>query len=414
MKDSLSEHRERMAHSGEDALALAFSTFQEASESLSRKYAGLEGKISELSRELRDRDRALASQGQFLETILKSLPSGVLVLTPGGQVLWSNPQVEKWLSPDDSELLALLRKWEIWPIAEREDPLAVSWKGRSLLIEISRVVDDENRSSGYVLIVNDVTRLREMEEEVSRDRRLRDMGEMVAMIAHELRNPLGSIELFSSLLARDAGTRGGQALEGIRSSVTSMDRLIGNLLFHTRIPNVSRSLFSGHDLLERLSSDCARIGIMRGRAGGPTVSFAVDEPSPFLVNGDEGLIYHAIFNLVTNAFQACFDAGGGSVTLSLLRSRSGGAIFFVKDNGPGIPREMREKIFDPFFTTRSKGTGLGLPIVLKIVLAHGGLLKVDSDENGSCFMVQLPGPGESLERTGGDIWSGQLLEEELR
>ncbi len=414
MKETFVEQPEKMAHPGEDALARAFSSFQEASESLSRKYAGLEGRILELSKELRDRDRALASQGQFLETILKSLPSGVLVLTPGGQVLWRNPQVEKWLSPDDTELLALLRKWGIWPVSEREDPLAVSWKSRSLLIEISRVVDDEDRSSGYVLIVNDVTRLREMEEEVSRDRRLRDMGEMVAMIAHDLRNPLGSIELFSSLLARDAGARGGQALEGIRSSVTSMDRLIGNLLFHTRLPMVSGAPFCVQDLLDRLSCDCARIGVMRGRAGGPDVSFSVDAPYPFTITADEGLLYHAIFNLVTNAFQACFDAGGGQIILSLARSKSGGAIFSVKDNGPGIPRELREKIFDPFFTTRSKGTGLGLPIVLKIVLAHKGLLKIDSDENGSCFIVQLPGPGERLERTNKDIWSGQLLEEEFK
>ncbi|EQD79746.1 hypothetical protein B1B_00048, partial [mine drainage metagenome] len=81
MKEKLFEQAEKVDRPREDTLARAFSSFQEASESLSRKYAGLEGKISELSRELRARDRALASQGQFLETILKSLPSGVLVLT---------------------------------------------------------------------------------------------------------------------------------------------------------------------------------------------------------------------------------------------------------------------------------------------------------------------------------------------
>ena len=117
---------------------------------------------------------------------------------------------------------------------------------------------------------------------------------------------------------------------------------------------------------------------------------------------------------MTNAFQACFDAGSGSITLSAERSKSAGAIFSVRDNGPGIPRELKEKIFDPFFTTRTKGTGLGLPIVLKIILAHNGLLKIDSNENGSCFIIQLPGPGESLERTSGDIWSGQILEEEFK
>jgi signal transduction histidine kinase len=144
------------------------------------------------------------------------------------------------------------------------------------------------------------------------------------------------------------------------------------------------------------------------------VSFKVEVPSSLIITGDEGLLYHAIFNLVTNAFQACFDAGGGDVILSLSRSRSGGVVFSVKDNGPGIPREMREKIFDPFFTTRSKGTGLGLPIVLKIVLAHKGLLKFDSDEKGTCFTVHLPAPGENLERRSEDIRSVQLLEEEFK
>ncbi len=402
-----------LALQAEEALSRAFASFREASDSLSRKYEGLESRIAQLSRELRDRDRALASQGQFLEAILKSLPTGVLVLTPGGQVLWSNPQVARWLSPSDREVMDLLRSWGVWPVlTPREEPMAVFWKDRSLLIEISQVADDEGRSSGHVLIVSDVTRLREMEEEVERDRRLRDMGEMVAMIAHELRNPLGSVELFSSLLGRELKGQGSQALEAIRSSVTAMDRLIGNLLFHTRLPEISRTTFVATDLLDRLYADCQRIGVMRGRAGGANVSLSLDAAGEVFLSGDEGLLYHALFNLVTNAFQACFESGGGHVVLSLRQLDHGGALFRIADDGPGIPRALRDRIFDPFFTTRAKGTGLGLPIVHKIVLAHQGLLRIDSTEQGATFTITLPG-GEEAKSGQRDTVSDsrQILEE---
>lgn len=129
------------------------------------------------------------------------------------------------------------------------DEAAFDHRGRSWVVVRRPVQGPSALPIGYVFIFTDVTRRREMEMEIARDRRLKAMGEMVAQIAHELRNPLGSTELFTSLLSRDpSSSEAREFLTHMATSISSMDRLIGNLLYHTRTPEMQESAISSPPL----------------------------------------------------------------------------------------------------------------------------------------------------------------------
>ncbi len=391
-----------------NALSEAFEFFREASDKLVNTYQGLEERISELSRVIREKDQALDSQGQFLDALLKSLSTGVLVLTPGGRILWTNPLVGEWVGSSEEETLAVLSRWGVWPPPQSDAPVPVHWKERSLIVTHSVVRDREKRPAGHVLILTDRTRVREMEEEVSRDRRLKEMGEMVATIAHELRNPLGSLEIFASLAEREApaGSRLAEWVGYMRVQVSRLDRLIGNLLYYTRPPETVPAPFSLADFLMRAQADFARIPDMRSQAGAPRVAWKVSVPEDRVIEADEGLLYHALFNLAVNAFQVLEGCSGGEVHLEASLVPGGDVVFCVRDNGSGIPESMRDRIFNPFFSTKPKGTGLGLSIVHNIAEAHGGSLNVSSRPGETEFRLRIPGDPcgkESQNRSGESV-----------
>ncbi|MHB1285223.1 MAG: sensor histidine kinase [Leptospirales bacterium] len=374
-------------------LSEAFAFFREASDKLVNTYQGLEERISELSRVIREKDQALDSQGQFLDALLKSLSTGVLVVTPGGRILWTNPLVGEWVGGTEEEILKVLSAWGVWPPPQSGAPVPVLWKDRALIVTHSVVRDREKRPAGHVLILTDRTRVREMEEEVSRDRRLKEMGEMVATIAHELRNPLGSLEIFASLAEREApaGSRLAEWVGFMRVQVSRLDRLIGNLLYYTRPPEIVLAPLSLSEFLMRAQADFARIPDMRSQAGAPRVSWKVSVLEDRMIEADEGLLYHALFNLAVNAFQVLEGRSGGEVHLEASVVSGGDVVFCVRDNGPGIPESMRDRIFNPFFSTKPKGTGLGLSIVHNIVEAHGGSLNVSSRPGETEFRLRIPG-----------------------
>ena len=386
-------------------LSEAFSTFREASDRLVSTYQGLEEKIAELSRVIREKDRALDSQGQFLDAVLKSLSTGVVVLTTGGRILWSNPRVTEWIGEQESEVLGVLASWGVWPVSDALTQTPVLWKGRSLIVNHSVVQDREGRPAGHVLILTDRTRIREMEEEVSRDRRLKEMGEMVATIAHELRNPLGSLEIFASLAQKDVcpGTPLSDWVGYMRVQVGRLDRLIGNLLSYTRPPEIVLDRMVVGEFLSRAESDFRRILEMRTRAGDPPIRLEVRGDMEAVIEADEALLYQALYNLVTNSFQVLEGRPDAEVIVEGSVSQDGTVFLSVEDNGPGISEAAKDHVCAPFFSTRPKGTGLGLPIVHNIADAHKGSMAFDSRPGRTIFQVRFPSgkggiPPERTER----------------
>lgn len=243
--------------------------------------------------------------------------------------------------------------------------------------------------------------LREANEQLQRSRRLAALGEMAAGIAHEVRNPLGSIRLYARMLEQDLGDRPAErTLAGkIAGAVSGLDAIVGDVLSFARETRVCFEEVDPRELIDRAISACAppssvRVAIRSGRAH---------------LRCDALLMHQALVNLVRNAVQAMEEAPPPAAghTLALEAGRRSGECFVkVGDTGPGVPPDVVDRMFNPFFTTRKTGTGLGLAIVHRIVDAHGGRITVGGGgkrgkggaEGGAIFELAWP-PGTDEETT---------------
>jgi signal transduction histidine kinase len=241
---------------------------------------------------------------------------------------------------------------------------------------------------GRVVVFQDVTRLKRLEEQESRNRRLVAMGEMAAGIAHEIRNPLGSLELFTSHLVDEVrGTRHEELAGHVLKGIQNLSRITGNLLLFARKVQPHRQRVDLVAVLEEAALYArAAIG-----AKGAELQTSLE---PSWVEGDPDLLRQAFLNLLLNAVQAVAD--GGRIRLSCRVDQEGTqdvVLTQVADDGPGVPPDARERIFDPFYTTRAGGMGLGLAIVQRISAAHGGWVSVGRAALGGAeFTVGVPTP----------------------
>ncbi|MGD0463227.1 MAG: ATP-binding protein [Tepidisphaeraceae bacterium] len=225
--------------------------------------------------------------------------------------------------------------------------------------------------------------LSEKNRQLERKKRLAALGEMAAGMAHEIRNPLGGIELYASMLARDLRelpaslplvgkiSSGVKRLEGLLSQVLEFSREISPQLRETDLAGV---------VDQSLEYAADRIG--------PAVVCRATGPRPMPVRIDPLLMGQAILNLTINAIEAAGEAGTIDITWSALEEE-GKFRLSIKDSGPGIAPAILDKIFNPFFTTKESGTGLGLAIVHRIVEAHDGTITVtNAPQAGAIFEIR--------------------------
>jgi len=234
-----------------------------------------------------------------------------------------------------------------------------------------------------------------LREQAERNKRLAAVGEMSARIAHELRNPLGSIELFASLLKKSLPEEPEKQswAEHIQTAVSAMDYALTNMLFFTGKLNPH---FQKTDL-KRVIEEAALFSshLLQQKEIALVLSLdSLTEP----IFCDEDLLRQIFVNLILNAIDAL--PKGGRLAINGVKEE-GQVRIMVSDTGCGIPEDQVSKIFDPFFTTKNKGTGLGLAIVYNAIVAHHGTIEVKSkvhEENAPCggtvFTVTLPANGE--------------------
>lgn len=236
---------------------------------------------------------------------------------------------------------------------------------------------------------SEVVRLREelatKDHELERRRRLAALGELAAGVAHEVRNPLGAIQLYSGLL-RTAVHDAAPALElvdKIQRGVEAIDRVVQDTLSLT--PRAGRlGVRRLHDVVLGACDACEAVL----RAHGVELRFDAGD-ADVLVRTDGDGLQRVLINLITNAAQA--SPPGGVVTVRASATRDGALQVRVSDEGPGLPDELLDRVFDPFFTTKQTGTGLGLTIAHRLVEAHGGELRAGNRPTGGAeFTVNLP------------------------
>ena len=228
--------------------------------------------------------------------------------------------------------------------------------------------------------------------EAVRVRRLAALGERTAGITHEVRNPLGGIELYASLIAEQHEGEAKRLAGEILRAVNRLQTTISHLLSFTAELRVSADFVSVPVLFQEVTA--AVVSFLHRETW--SLKSSVEGALPLLY-GDGPLLTRALANLVINAVEAMPQ--GGVIRLHAQRTDIATAaghsrpyvLIRVEDEGVGIPPENREKIFDPFFTTKPTGTGLGLALTQEIIRAHNGLIEVSSAPvRGSCITVLLP------------------------
>lgn len=263
----------------------------------------------------------------------------------------------------------------------------------SLSVSASSLVTDKGQQLGYVFMVRDLGEIRHLQAELRRRDRLAALGTLAAGIAHEVRNPLSAIRGIARYFEEChlVGSEEGELSKVLEQEVLRLDKVVSNLLDLARSDTLQCVPVSLDALVERARRMAAPTMEQYG------VEFALQLPTPspvVLVDGDR--LTQVLINLFLNAVDAMRQSEQRllSVRAELEKDEvDTWLVVEVEDTGSGIPPEKMQDIFSPYYTTKPRGTGLGLPIVHKIVEAHEGTIAARNSRHGGCIMtLRLPLP----------------------
>jgi PAS domain S-box-containing protein len=357
-------------------------------------FHGLVAQLKEKEKELdvlrtRAEERAGLME-DYSENILRSVPSGVVSLDGNWRTVTVNTAAERILEiraedvagKDISAVFTGSVDLKSLGTVERGETqyITPSRKRRWLGYSFTPLVDASEEVIGQLLIFTDLTELKALQSQVELRQRLASLGEMAAGIAHELRNPMGVIDGYMRLLSKKVDPSLAQTVEAVSEEVALMNRIITEFLSFARPRELNLEDVNLRGLLE----ECR--GSVLGDREDVEVSIQVEDD--VTIRADRTLLRQAFTNLIQNAADA--QEGGGSIAFTGT-AEDEFLILAVGDAGPGIDEEIREKVFLPFFTTKEQGTGLGLPLVHRIITGHGGSIEIlDTVEGGTMFRVKLP------------------------
>jgi signal transduction histidine kinase len=375
--------------------------------------------------------KALTPDDRFFRHIVSSMRNGVLAIHRDGTVALMNDEAYRIFSltkqPDDvgrpfSDLFrdrpdvgrVLSSAFELTTLPNRAE-LRLKDIDRVIGYTLSQVKDDAGRSIGAVMFFKDLTQVEQLEERERLRDRLASLGEMAAGIAHELKNPLAGIEVMAGLLRRQVpdSVDAQSLLADIISEAKLANAIVVEMLEFVRPIRLQVERTDIGDVLHQ----AVTLAENKVTRGGIEVKLDVAQTLP-MIDGDHHQLCQVFTNLLTNAFEAL--DGRGRISISAVAEAvamdpgftsdhpapTPSVVVEVVDDGPGVPQELSDRIFDPFFTTKPQGSGLGLPIVRKIVDAHDGRIDLASAPGrGTRFRVTLPVSGGAhwynrSERTG--------------
>jgi len=370
----------------------AFESFNEMSQQLADSYRVLENKVVHLDEELasahNDRLRELTEKERVanrLESLLKALPAGVIVLDNDGIVIECNPAAIDLLGTP----LVRLAWIEIIHRAfapQSDDGHDISLRdGRKVSLSTQALGSEP----GQILLLQNVTETRALQDNLNRSKRLSDMGEMAASLAHQIRTPLSSALLYSShLLNKDiSADKRVQFTHRIRSSMQQLENQVNDMLIFAKGGRAGGEKISVkafvHDIFQSMD-----IQLQQNNA---SMDVSCEGENMYVLGTHESLL-GAFQNLVSNALNACKESPQLQLVAKAIQMNGMPMVSIsLQDNGHGIPQHNQDKIFEPFFTTGSRGTGLGLAVVKAVATAHNGLVKLESKQNvGSTFSIILP------------------------
>ncbi|MHB8231568.1 MAG: sensor histidine kinase [bacterium] len=372
-----------------DELKKAFESFEIASQKLSEYYKNLEEEIKDLK--------------ENLNTVLESLPLGIIITDEGSIIKFINKSLAEligeynlvnYLNRHIDEFLKFFFNGStaesfIKPVFYPIEKIMKTGgeKFIPVFLYIKNIHNNNKKNSGRIFIIQNI-------EEIKKFKRLAELGEMSAKIAHEIRNPLGSIDLFASILQKELKDKEhSEIVSNIISAVKNMNTTINNVLEFSKTVNPALSECNLSDVLNK--SILYSSYIIKEK----NIDIIKEIDKKISVEIDENLIGQAFINILVNAAQAVPKTAG---TLNIKSSfvsndneDNGNCYVCIdfEDNGPGFSKDTVKNIFNPFFSTKkSGGTGLGLSIALNNVIVHGGYIAAENSEKlgGAKISVFLP------------------------
>lgn len=338
---------------------------------------------------------------EFTDILIASLPVGLIATGNDGNIRIYNQSAEKIVGMSSLEVLGyepnkvlppelstVLNKKDYRSFEPSQQEISLvdqNARSRSLLLVALPVVDSENRFAGNTLLIQDLSKIKDLEKEVRRNERLAALGKMAAGLAHELRNPLSSIKglavLLKTKLKRDK--QGTDTADILVQEVERLNRSIGELLDYSRPFKLHREVVLLSDVLDKATS------LIKVDADSVNVILQSDyRKDPLYTYADQDKLNQVFLNLFLNGIQAMENGG----ILKIATYPEGDKVICrVEDTGCGLDLESVSKVFDPYFTTKSDGTGLGLAMSARIIEEHSGSIEFKSVVgSGTVVKINLP------------------------
>jgi signal transduction histidine kinase len=360
--------------------------------------------------------KAARQDDVFFRHMVGNMRNGVLAIDRGGAIVIMNDEARRLfqLPPDQATVgeryadvlhqhpdivRVLVGAFELQTLPNRAE-LRLKSTDTVIGYTLSLVREEDGQTVGAALFFKDLTHVEQMEERERLRDRLAAVGEMAAVMAHEIKNPLAGIEVLAGLLRRKAPDN------------PDVQSLVGDIISEAKMANAIVQEVLAFVRPVRLQVDRTSLGeavasavaLADGKAtrGAIAIDLAIPADLPTL-GADQHQLTQVFCNLLINAYEALEGRGRIEISARVAHTADAGALLpdgsspvptvvvDVADDGPGMPPEVAEKIFNPFFTTKAQGSGLGLAIVRKIVDAHDGRIDMSTaDGRGTRFRLTLP------------------------
>ena len=383
----------RLENDSEDEIGHLARTFNHMAQAVEERTTNLE----RTAKDLRQREEELRLEHQRLDTLVRSMQDGLVLLNKSGEIVLANQAARPLIGiiEEDISEFSTSQCRENGSVHDCIQCLRKKFGSHACILRTEECVYEVlstqlpglDNEAGKVLVARDITERERMRERQSHQERLTVLGKISAVVAHELNSPLAAISMYNQMMRNELSEDSPyqEHTEVIRRNTQSCQKIIKELLDYARTPQPEIEEVD----LTQVVQDVLRF--LKPVYERKEVRFDIETDIPrATLNGDKVQLQQVVVNLVMNAIQALPDEDGH--VRIVIDEEEAGYSLEVSDNGSGIPDDCVDEIFEPFFTTKSSGgTGLGLPTARRIVRAHGGRLTLkETGESGTTFRIHLP------------------------
>ena len=363
------------------------------------EYGAVTSKIDRLGRQMRDVKEVFSALKENLDQMMANLQDGVMLFTSDFKAVMVSASAERFIGKPRGEMLGsypidifspdsrlgniILQAFETHQSIAQEEIETENGRRVQLALDF---IEEHGERIGALLTLRDAESVHRIEHEIELSRRLAAIGRLTSGVAHEVKNPINAIVVHLEVLRQklheiDPDTR--RHMDVIGSEIRRLDRVVQTLVDFTRPVELRltdtdmRRLVDDVALLASPEAERHNVHILRETS-----------PEPLPVRIDADLVKQAVLNIVINGVQAMAEGGNLHITT---RRDGEGVLVAVRDEGPGIPAEIRDKIYNLYFTTKKSGSGIGLAMTYRVVQLHNGSLEFDSVQGrGATFYLRFP------------------------